>query len=159
MPLLHTDDGPRRLRALWLGPKGYTLPFEWSYVQWAVTLLMMTICGFVVMGVVRLITADLTYVVVGGVLYGWSAGIYLTVRMMRGVSFDEPLAYKRRLAISQLSGKHRVPVPSGGEWELQTPRISHLSEATLQCMRWSEPEQRPYGHPNFRHLETKASAP
>ena len=33
MPLLRTDDGPRRLRAIWLGPNGATLPFEWTYVQ------------------------------------------------------------------------------------------------------------------------------
>ncbi|MBM7799362.1 hypothetical protein JOE57_002283 [Microlunatus panaciterrae] len=43
MPDLRTDDGPRKLRAVWLGPKGATLPFEWTYVQWAVTLLMIPV--------------------------------------------------------------------------------------------------------------------
>ena len=40
MPHLRTDDGPRKLRAVWLGPKGATLPFEWTYVQWAAVLIL-----------------------------------------------------------------------------------------------------------------------
>ena len=39
MPNLRTDDGPRKLRAVWLGPKGATLPFEWTYVQWSAVLI------------------------------------------------------------------------------------------------------------------------
>ena len=43
MPRLRTDDGPRKLRAVWLGPAGSTLPFQWTYVQWLVTLVAIPI--------------------------------------------------------------------------------------------------------------------
>ncbi len=43
MPRLRTDDGPRKLRAVWLGPAGSTLPFQWTYVQWLVTLIAIPI--------------------------------------------------------------------------------------------------------------------
>jgi hypothetical protein len=36
MPAIRTDDGPRRLRAVWLGPKGVRWPVDWTYVQWSV---------------------------------------------------------------------------------------------------------------------------
>jgi hypothetical protein len=94
MPQLRTDDGPRRLRALWLGPNGATLPFEWTYVQWLVVLVSAGLVGNVLAALAWWWTQDLVYVVAAAVLWGWPAGAYLGTRIMRGVSFDEPLRYK-----------------------------------------------------------------
>jgi len=65
MPLLRTDDGPRRLRAIWLGPNGATLPFEWTYVQWGVVLLTACLVGNV-FGLLSAVLSDGTTVSMGG---------------------------------------------------------------------------------------------
>ena len=56
MPYLRTDDGPRKLRAVWLGPKGATLPFEWTYVQWAAVLIGIVVAPLFLGPVVYLVT-------------------------------------------------------------------------------------------------------
>ena len=98
MPLLRTDDGPRRLRAIWLGPNGATLPFEWTYVQWGVVLLTACLVGNVFGLLAWWWTGDIVYTIAAIVLWGWPAGVYLGTRVMRGVSFDEPSAIQARVA-------------------------------------------------------------
>ena len=107
MPLLRTDDGPRRLRAIWLGPNGATLPFEWTYVQWAVVLLTASLSGDLVGLLAWWWTGDVVYTVAAIVLWGWPAGVYLGTRVMRGVSFDEPLRFKVALHRGQLRSAPR----------------------------------------------------
>ncbi len=114
MPLLRTDDGPRRLRAIWLGPNGATLPFEWTYVQWGVVLLTACTVGNVFGLLAWWWTGDIVYTIAAIVLWGWPAGVYLGTRVMRGVSFDEPLRFKLALHREQLRSGARPP----GEIEL-----------------------------------------
>ncbi len=114
MPLLRTDDGPRRLRAIWLGPNGATLPFEWTYVQWGVVLLTACLVGNVFGLLAWWWTGDIVYTIAAIVLWGWPAGVYLGTRVMRGVSFDEPLRFKIALHREQLRSRARPP----GEIEL-----------------------------------------
>lgn len=132
MPELRTDDGPRKLRAVWLGPKGATLPFEWTYVQWAATLLMVPVG----VALVALIVALLGLVTVGhapwftvwfGVIYGAPLAVYLTVRLMRNVTFDEPLRYKLDTFRAEVGRGAREPAETATEWTMPWPRLSELS--------------------------------
>ena len=61
MPNLRTDDGPRKLRAIWLGPKGATLPFEWTYVQWSVVIAALVLTPFILGPIVWLLTGDVAH--------------------------------------------------------------------------------------------------
>ncbi|GAB3919955.1 hypothetical protein GCM10011575_35880 [Microlunatus endophyticus] len=134
MPELRTDDGPRKLRAVWLGPKGATLPFEWTYVQWAVTLLMIPVGIVLIAGLIAL--AGL--VAVGhapwfafwfGLIYGAPAAVYGAVRIMRGVTFDEPLRYKITTARDELGGRSRAAAEPPMNWRMPWPRLAELSPA------------------------------
>lgn len=132
MPELRTDDGPRKLRAVWLGPRGATLPFEWTYVQWAATLLMVPVG----IAVVALVVALLGLATVGhapwftgwfGVIYGAPLAVYLTVRLMRNVTFDEPLRYKLDTFRAELGRSSREPAETVTEWTMPWPRMTELS--------------------------------
>jgi hypothetical protein len=139
MPELRTDDGPRKLRAVWLGPKGATLPFEWTYVQWAVTLLMIPVGILLVAGLLAL--AGLA--TVGhvpwfafwfGLIYGAPAGVYGAVRVMRGVTFDEPLRYKITTARDELGGRSREPAEAPTDWRMPWPRMAELPPAAIKLL-------------------------
>jgi hypothetical protein len=139
VPDLRTDDGPRKLRAVWLGPKGATLPFEWTYVQWAVTLLMIP-AG---VGLVALVVALAGLATVGhppwftfwfGVIYGAPLAIYLAVRLMRGVTFDEPLRYKMATFREEVGRESREPAEGVTEWLMPFPRVADLPEPALAML-------------------------
>lgn len=139
MPELRTDDGPRKLRAVWLGPKGAALPFEWTYVQWSVTLLMIP---------VGIAAVALTIAVVGwaslgyapwftfwfGLIYGAPLAVYLSVRLMRGVTFDEPLRYKTATFREELGRQQRVAAEGVMEWSMPWPKLAELPAATEQLL-------------------------
>jgi len=139
MPELRTDDGPRKLRAVWLGPKGATLPFEWTYVQWAVTLLMIpagiafvgalvALAGLAAVGHVPWFTFWF------GLIYGAPLAVYLAVRLMRGVTFDEPLRYKTATFREELGRASREPAESVTEWRMPFPRIAELTPAAAALL-------------------------
>jgi hypothetical protein len=139
MPDLRTDDGPRKLRAVWLGPKGATLPFEWTYVQWAVTLLMIP-AG---VGLVALVVAVAGLASVGhppwftlwfGLIYGAPLAIYLAVRLMRGVTFDEPLRYKMATSREEVGRESREPAEGVTEWLMPFPRVADLPEPAVAML-------------------------
>ena len=132
MPELRTDDGPRKLRAVWLGPKGATLPFEWTYVQWSVTLLMIPVGIALVAAMIALAGV----VTVGhppwftfwfGLLYGTPLSIYLAVRLMRNVTFDEPLRYKTATFREEFSRTTRERAEGVTDWAMPWPRLVELS--------------------------------
>lgn len=128
MPMLRTDDGPRKLRAIWLGPKGATLPFEWSYVQWCVTLLVLPVG--IVAGILLLAAISLGLFSVPswwfagpiGFLAGGMFSLWLSVRLMRGVTFDEPLRYKLAIARAELGRKRHHA--AGADWAMPWPNIT-----------------------------------
>lgn len=139
MPELRTDDGPRKLRAVWLGPKGATLPFEWTYVQWAVTLLMIPIGIIVVAGGISLVGLLAVHQVPWfafwfGLIYGAPAAVYGAVRLMRGVSFDEPLRHKINTAREELGSKYRERAETETNWQLPWPRMAELSPAAEKLL-------------------------
>lgn len=133
MPEIRTDDGPRKLRAVWLGPDGYTLPFEWTYVQWAVSLTAVALGA--PLGVLLLAAAakvatgsyQLWFTGLIGVLLGGYAALLLAVPIMRGVTFDEPLRHKRFLLRSELGRDSRHRQAKSTEWVMPWPLITDLT--------------------------------
>lgn len=144
MPPLRTDDGPRKLRAVWLGPKGGTLPFEWTYVQWCITLIATPFGAVIVAGLAHLLGAP-PWVQLLAVLYGGVLGVYLAVKAMRNVTFDEPLRHKTATVRAEFSRRLRRPTEQPLVWEWSTPVISEL---TPQAARLLTP---PKGTPDGRH--------
>lgn len=139
MPELRTDDGPRKLRAVWLGPKGATLPFEWTYVQWSVTLLMIPLGIGVVAGLIALVGLATVghppwFTVWFGVIYGAPLAVYLAVRLMRGVTFDEPLRYKVATFREELGRRSRTRAEGVVEWAMPWPRLTELPAKTQELL-------------------------
>lgn len=139
MPELRTDDGPRKLRAVWLGPKGAALPFEWTYVQWAVTLLMIPLGIVLTCAVIALAG----WVTVGhppwftfwfGLIYGTPAAVYLAVRLMRGVTFDEPLRYKTTTFREEVGRRQRVSAEGATEWAMPWPKLAEATPAAQRLL-------------------------
>ena len=139
MPELRTDDGPRKLRAVWLGPKGATLPFEWTYVQWSVTLLMIPVG----IGLIAAVVALAGLVSVGhppwfafwfGLIYGAPLAVYLAVRLMRNVTFDEPLRYKVATFREEVGRGSREAAEGVTEWAMPWPRLGGLPPSTLRLL-------------------------
>lgn len=126
MPLIRTDDAPRKLRAVWLGPKGSTLPFEWTYVQWAVVIVLMPVGVFLVLSLCLLLGLSPFARAIFTILWGPALGVYLGVRLMKGVHYDEPLRYRVAVARSELSLRGRTAMPQQETWELAMPRIRDL---------------------------------
>ncbi|MFL6064471.1 MAG: hypothetical protein ACJ72G_07350 [Friedmanniella sp.] len=139
MPELRTDDGPRKLRAVWLGPKGATLPFEWTYVQWAVTLLMIPLG----VALVSLLIALAGLASIGhppwftlwfGLIYGAPMAVYLAVRLMRGVTFDEPLRYKTATFREEFGRRSRERAEGGTEWVMPFPQVRELPAPAAELL-------------------------
>ena len=144
MPRLRTDDGPRKLRAVWLGPAGSTLPFQWTYVQWVVTLVAIPIGATVGGLLVWLLGIGLVWTLSIGVLWGAAAGVWVAVKVMSHVTYDEPLRYQRRL----VRGEFRRSFSTSAELRpvevaFTVPPIGYLSPAVCRAMGWNTPEQRP----------------
>lgn len=143
MPNLRTDDGPRKLRAVWLGPKGATLPFEWTYVQWSAVLIGLVVVPLILGPLTWLITADMAWGVVIGVVWGGPLGAYLAVRVMRRVTFDEPLRYKLQL-VKDIRRNHYGSATARRD-RFTMPAITHLAHPTLRSLRWGDPAQHERG--------------
>lgn len=128
MPEMRTDDGPRKLRAVWLGPKGATLPFEWSYVQWAVTLALipagvLVVAGLIAVAGVATIGHPPWFTFWIGIIYGGPAGIYGAVWLMRGVTFDQPLRYKLATFREEFGWSARSAAEKPINWQMPFPTI------------------------------------
>lgn len=133
MPELSTDDGPRKLRAVWLGPKGATLPFEWTYVQWSVVLILTPVAvvvGGLLLLLLGLVTVGhpfwFTWWFAG--IYGAPAGVYFGVRVMRGVDFDQPLRYKLATFHEEFGRSMRTAAEKPINWQMPFPVIVELAE-------------------------------
>ena len=145
MPVLRTDDGPRRLRAVWLGPTGATLPFEWTYVQWVATLAAIPLTVGVLWGLGMLVHQLLPLVdvfLVGAVAFIWgpALGVYATVRVMRHVSFDQPLAARTQLVRAELRLRRR---PAPVRLVVAVPPIVELARPSARALGWVKPAPPP----------------
>lgn len=146
MPRLRTDDGPRKLRAVWLGPAGHTLPFQWTYVQWALTLVSVPFVGAIGTAIVWLLAGDPVWAFGIGGLWSAAAGMWLAVRLMRNVTFDEPLRYQRRLLRGEFARQFSTPVGTRQvAVQFDLPPIGYLAPAVRSAMGWTDVTQRPLG--------------
>jgi hypothetical protein len=158
MPRLRTDDGPRKLRAVWLGPAGHTLAFQWTYVQWLVTLLTVPVTATLGALLLRLLGADWVWTAGIGVLWGGAAGLWLAVRLMRNVTFDEPLRYQRRLVRGEFSSRSSRVVESRPlSVEFASPPVGYLAPSVRRAMGWDVPEQQPL--PSARPVTPVSTVP
>lgn len=132
MPPLRTDDGPRKLRAVWLGPKGGTLPFEWTYVQWSATLAAMAVTSTMAFLIALILPAPAWFV---GFAYlsGGGIGVYLAVKAMRNVTFDEPLRHKTATVRAEFSRRRR-PAQQATAWVWADLPVNDLSPQAAQLL-------------------------
>ncbi|MGV8909322.1 MAG: hypothetical protein ACOH1Y_10095 [Propionicimonas sp.] len=137
---ISTDDGPRKLRAVWLGPKGKTLPVEWTFVQWGVTvgLWLLLMAGFGWLW--WLLTHNPLVAAVSGVAWGVLVGTWLAVRIMHRVTFDEPLRYHREQLIAGLRLVRHGRIPRGRQTMWAAPVVGGVSAGVARAMGWTEQE-------------------
>jgi hypothetical protein len=151
MPRLRTDDGPRKLRAVWLGPAGHTLAFQWTYVQWLVTLVAIPAGSAVGAVSLRLLGAGWVWTAGIGILWGGAGGLWLAVRLMRHVTFDEPLRYQRRLVAGEFTRRFSAAVdPRPVRLEFASPTVGYLGPGVRRAMGWDTPDQQPLPDGNPR---------
>jgi hypothetical protein len=158
VPRLRTDDGPRKLRAVWLGPKGATLPFQWTYVQWLVTLVSVPVVVTVLW--VLLNAAGVQYAGTWAVPWGTAAAMYASVKVMRHVSYDEPLRHLQQTVRSEWRQSTRATMDRSVV-AFDFPPITYLAQPTLRAMGWTGAGQRPLpnvGPSNATHLMDEPAA-
>ena len=77
-------------------------------------------------------------------LWGGAAGVWVAVKLMGHVTYDEPLRYQRRLVRGEFSrrsppGTKLRPI----EVAFGFPPIGYLSAPVRRAMGWDTPDQRP----------------
>lgn len=119
MPEIRTDDAPRRLRQVWLGPRGFRLWFEWTYPRLFAFVLAWSITGPAAWFVLSQTGSRVHVAFVLGV-FGYGAGLaYVISRLvMVGVTADEPLLYRLFLFAAALRPRKTVKAE---------PAIIHLA--------------------------------
>jgi hypothetical protein len=130
VPEIRTDDTPRRLRAVWLGPRGKTLSWEWTYVQWALCLLLVTLCSAVLVS--ALWPVDHVIAVVFGVGAGVVLGDRLAGAAVARTNYDQPLRWWRLTVFGEWR-RSRRPTPADSV-RLSTPRVPQ------ELGRWAQDE-------------------
>ncbi|QDP94806.1 hypothetical protein FOE78_01725 [Microlunatus elymi] len=113
------------------------MPFEWTYVQWAVTLLMIPVGVVLVAGIVAggglLILGHLPWFTWWfGLIYGGPAGVWVAVRLMRGVSFDEPLRFKLTTLPQEWGRQSRMRAETTIRWQMPWPPVRELPPTALE---------------------------
>jgi hypothetical protein len=130
MPEIRTDDVPRRLRAVWLGPRGKTLSWEWTYVQWALCLLLVTLCGAILLA--ALWPVDHVIAVVFGTGAGAVLGVRLAGAAVERTNYDQPLRWWRRTVIGEWRRSSRPAAST-------TVRLAARHDAQ-ELGRWAQDE-------------------
>lgn len=115
MPVIDTDDDARRLRAVWLGPKGMRWPFTARYVAWAcwagMAAVASTVVGSLLWPVAPRNLAGLLLLVAGIGLAGPVLAIWPAAAVMRVVTHDKPVKYLTRALRAEVHAPR--PVPAG----------------------------------------------
>lgn len=148
MPLIRTDDGPRKLRDVWLGPRGATIPVAWTYPMWAAQLLQ------------ALVLCPGLGAVVSVVIGNWWVGmiavplilIYpmgrLTYKVMSTIDYDKPAGYQWRTFRGHWKNGPVAPSPDAQQVTMPAvPGCRGLSRAVLLALRWTDGGQLPEGEP------------
>jgi len=134
MPVLRSDDSARKLRAVWLGPTGASLPFEWTYTRWAATLAAIPTTYLLLHALVLLVGVDDATATMVGLVFGPYLGIAVVGKVTAGVSFDQPLRYRLQVARAELS--RRTPAPVAQSWEVTAPACQWVSVRLSRELGW-----------------------
>lgn len=102
-------DIAQHLRAVWLGPKGARLPFEWTYGQ-----LFLAFCLWIpasaITGLIQVALTGIPLLFFAGPFgFGPPIALVLTTLAMKGVSEDEPLGYRLAMFAGKLKRRPAVP--------------------------------------------------
>jgi hypothetical protein len=157
MPEIRTDDTPRRLRAVWLGPRGKTLSWEWTYVQWALCLLLITLCSSILFAVLW----PIDHVI--AVVFGTGAGAVLGVRLagaaVARTNYDQPLRWWRRAVIGEWRRSSRPMAAT--TVRLAAPRAAQELGRWAQMEIWgaSRKGPAPLGMEDRRRMSRTAAGP
>lgn len=119
MPPIRTDDAPRRLRAVWLGPRGHTLTWTWEYRHWAAFgAIWLTLAG-VLGALLWQIRPSLG--VIGGPMWAIPLAYVASRRVMTFVDYDRPVRYWTRTL--RRAWKLTTPVDAAETRVLVTARV------------------------------------
>ncbi|MGL5809953.1 MAG: hypothetical protein ACRCYQ_08415 [Nocardioides sp.] len=106
MPEIRTDDGPRRLRGVWLGPKGLRWPVDWTYVQWAVFVLVTLVAPLTIYSLLFWLSPAIAGFT--GVLAGPLIAYEVTTRLPQWLDYDRPLRHWVHVWRSEFQSSVRV---------------------------------------------------
>lgn len=138
MPLLRTDDGPRRLRAVWLGPRGNRFWVEWTYVQWAVFAGLTIVFAVLVFGLLFL--ADPSLAAMACVPWGLMMSYVVTKWIMDHADYDRPLRYWRWVFRSEWRRSQRTPREAAVRIAApDSTELAHEVDAALYTRRDARP--------------------
>lgn len=151
MPHIRTDDGPRRLRAVWLGPRGYRWYWTWTYVQWSATVVATAVAVAGVFAVVWGLSGELKIALIIGPLWGGALGVLGTRKAMKHVDYDRPVRYWRVTLRNEWAGSRRAPRPDAAPegWWLSPAEPRLMSRYALAYMGLST-TKRPPKRPRVR---------
>lgn len=106
--LVRTDDEIYRVDAVWLGPDGITLPWRWTYAEWATVAVTFTVLLSLVR---RLFGLDLDLFSVGWSLLG-ALAVHRAAR--RRITADRSVAGVVGLFVAELTVPRRPARPVSG---------------------------------------------
>jgi hypothetical protein len=134
-----TDDAPRRLRGVWLGPKGVRWPVDWTFAQWGVFAFLTVTCPVVIFAAFVLLNWYLA--VCNAILWGPVAAFFLTRWVMRFVDYDRPLRFWLRQLRGEWQRSRRTPGMLRVRASLDDVAVADLAHAAqgYQAVRLASP--------------------
>lgn len=135
MPYLRTDDGPRGLRVPWLGWKGFTFGFEWSWQRWIVTGLAAFVTVPALYQVTKVLTNSWLFNGFAAALFGAVAAVWVGAKATETISLDEPLTYKATVAWETARTAIR-PKPVQARLRPVAPACNDLSAGAARSLGW-----------------------
>ncbi|MPZ60156.1 MAG: hypothetical protein GEU93_02435 [Propionibacteriales bacterium] len=132
VPSIRTDDAPRRLRAVWLGPRGHTLSWAWEYRRWA-TFGAIWLGFSAVLGLI-LWQAEPLLGLIAGPMWAMPFAHLVTARLMPYVDYDRPIRYWRRVIPGEWKRSQQTPT---GERQVRvnTREIVVVHDWSMEVLR------------------------
>ncbi len=145
MPELITDDGPRKLRNVWLGPKGLRLPVEYTYTHWLMLAILLPLTVFVVGGVATglftlLGVKDSWYIGLLTSPFALLGAVLLVQKVAEHLSFETPFGYLHSATTAEWRESEVHAADTDTTAEVRVPTIEPVSYWTASAMRWPTDE-------------------
>lgn len=134
MPEIRSDDKARQLRLVYLGPRGHTLGFEWTYTKLIVCFILGNL-GVVLVFLPFYLLSGFWSAITWAIPFGLPAGIFTGVWLMKKVSHDEPLGYKLGTYWHLLTRQGRPAPDRPQRFNIAMPPITALPTTTKEPTR------------------------